>query len=654
MTASRVHRLVSTALLSLTALAVSGCGAVFGNGFRSVSMAPSGLPWGEEYVRRSLVMGTYDQALERTVKGKDGAPDDEILRALFRGQVAYYAGRWGESAEAFAEADRLTEARYTKSASRGVVSLLTNDNVLRYSPPRTERLFAHYYAMLGRVQSGDVEGAAVDARRLSALLEGSMHDLQAEERPTHAALRDVAGAVFEAAGEWNDASVAYRNAALLRGASRASVDSMVVMRPLGDSATLLLVVESGFVAHYVESALAIPMDDATSSRASGKRRTSPLPIGHHPGTRAADAPSFEPLPDNGKAARSAEARRAVARAASGGVGETPRTFPSVIDAPAVDSVLAEQARQQLTNDVLLQRKMAESVAEIAATVESKSSLASFIGTPQSRFSKALDALPFGGVFVADGAVLGHEAHSDLRAVAASDVVASALVATGPLVEPMTVASDWTPRRTTRTRFLGDRSWNRSWLEIAWPALVRPRLPSAPVTLDVHGLMVARDSASDAERRWEQRTLVPASGVATADITDAVAADAQRLRGARLARLIARTATRVALVEGMREKHGEAAGALASFFVSALERADTRAWHLLPGRLSVVRMTVPAGEINPSLVVGGGGNGVQVTIAPRHAAPGSVHVLPARVWRDPAGGMAPALVAQKVDGTIPIP
>ncbi len=85
--------------------------------------------------------------------------------------------------------------------------------------------------------------------------------------------------------------------------------------------------------------------------------------------------------------------------------------------------------------------------------------------------------------------------------------------------------------------------------------------------------------------------------------------------------------------------------LASIFASALERADTRAWHLLPGRLTVLRVAVPAGELTPSLMVGAGANATPLALTPLLARAGAVHLLPARVWRDPAGSTAAALVAQ---------
>ncbi len=566
--------------LALVVPVLSACSISSHGRFRTVAMAPGGLPWGEELVRRSLTLGSYEQAFERTQTDERSMPDDALLRAVFRGQVAYYAGRWEESAQAFAEAERLTDERFTKSVSRGVLSMFVNDNALKYAPPRTERLFARYYAMMSRVQAGDIDGATVEARRLSALLEQSMHDVEPAERATHAALRDVAGGVFEAAAQWNDAGVAYRNAALLRGTPRSAVDSMQITRPVGDSATLLLVVESGFVAHYVQQTLAIPLSDDEARRVQRSR-----------------APDIPNTPDLS-------------------------VSPDFALKPQVGNPMLPPAA----------RPVSDSKPGVARSRPPESDEEVKRGAAPSRgaqFLAALDLLPDGGVFV-------DREHG-----------------------------------LSRTRYLGDRRAYRTWLEIAWPALVRPDLPNAPVQFgmsvelprtadEAHGSqdgtaggttegttegtmasnseqdVVREDSATARREPWRSRAEVPLRGVMTADISDAFAADARRQRAARLARLTARTVTRVAVVEAVRDQHGEFAGALAGMLASGLERADTRGWHLLPGRLSLVRVTIPAGKVSSRLVVGAGPNGLPIEVQPFTARAGMAYVLGARVWRDPAG------------------
>jgi hypothetical protein len=126
-----------------------------------------------------------------------------------------------------------------------------------YQPRRTERLFIPYYAMLSFVQLGAWEDAAVEARRLAALLDQYGEDRDDAERAVHGAMQHLAGAVFERAGEMNDAQVAY-------GAAHALLASLPERIPPGtvaDEGELLLVVERGFVAHRVTETIELTLDD---------------------------------------------------------------------------------------------------------------------------------------------------------------------------------------------------------------------------------------------------------------------------------------------------------------------------------------------------------------------------------------------------------
>ncbi|MFW6457363.1 MAG: phosphate acyltransferase, partial [Planctomycetota bacterium] len=81
----------------------------------------------------------------------------------------------------------------------------------------------------------------------------------------------------------------------------------------------------------------------------------------------------------------------------------------------------------------------------------------------------------------------------------------------------------------------------------------------------------------------------------------VAAYAER-RALDLAKTLVRAATKAALAEGIEEAvsdedetAGDVAGWAARIAGAVLERADTRCWHLLPARLEVHRVRLPAGS-----------------------------------------------------------
>lgn len=265
--------LFTALLLGSAALPLTGCLGVWRGTARSYDLAPNGLSRPDDALRRALVSGSFADVQSRLgLSAADVkhtyAPDDELLRALYQGTASYYAGEYAQSIRAFADADALTERRYTKSVSKSGLSLISNDMALPYVPSRTERLFIRYYAMMAHVRSGDMNGATVEARRLGRLLEDQSETMEEAERTVHAVMRDAAGAVFESVGETNDALVSYRNAAVLRGVPMADVDTMTLQTPAGDSATVVLVVESGFVAYRVDRGITIPVGDGVGDNES--------------------------------------------------------------------------------------------------------------------------------------------------------------------------------------------------------------------------------------------------------------------------------------------------------------------------------------------------------------------------------------------------
>jgi hypothetical protein len=248
-------RLVACALT----VASAGCAGIV----RGYDLAPNGLPRQEARVRDWMAAGRADSALARLTRSEFG-PSDDVLRALFIGATAHYAGDDETSAAWLEYAALAADDRATKSVSRSALSLLANDRVLPYEPSRTERLFIPYYAALGRLRGRDVEGAAVEARRLSALLERFDADGWSAPSGLRATLRYLAGVVFEAAGERNDAAVAYRNAALLANDLVLATDTSWATSAIADehddlartdSGDVVVLVEHGYVAHRAGEAL---------------------------------------------------------------------------------------------------------------------------------------------------------------------------------------------------------------------------------------------------------------------------------------------------------------------------------------------------------------------------------------------------------------
>src|SRR5688500_4020571 len=237
------QRLLAVAILALLG---TSCARAFG----ARDLAPSGLTTREDQLRQQLAHGNAGSVLASLSTGAVG-PQDEVLRALYHGLVAYHAGDYAASARLFDAAGVLADDRITRSLSRSAFALISNDLVLPYEPGPTERLMIPYYAALARLRLNDITGATVEARRLSLLLQHFDDDARVDA-PLRATLRYFAATVFAIAGEQNDADVAYRNAVAL-----GLTLPHPAMRAAGDSGAVVVVLEQGFVAHRVEQGLMV-------------------------------------------------------------------------------------------------------------------------------------------------------------------------------------------------------------------------------------------------------------------------------------------------------------------------------------------------------------------------------------------------------------
>jgi hypothetical protein len=505
--------------------------------FRSgVSLAPlppgaerAGLTQSDYILRRSLALGAFDSVAQLLEPGSALEPDDDLLASLYRASAAFYAGRYDRSGAALERAGILADDRFTKSVSKNLLALVTSDNRLPYEPGQTERLMMNYYGMLDYLRRGDPEGAAVEARRLSALLESFDSRKDSVDVRTRALLNYLAGATFEAAGEKNDADVSYRVARVLvgdsvlpfpgrsngdsRGAAATGTKKSVTApqrgtakgtKPVPGAAPtgeLLVVIEHGYVAHRVPRLVLVPITSTEMDKLGGKPE------------------------------ETLEAALAI----------TVRTV----------------AFMTLQPDQLLWRD-----------------------------------------------------DDDDREVTMRDTVSIAYL-----------------------------------LPVAWTSFHRPYRAPWRAALTV-------DSTTT--------TQIPVA----ADLSDAVANDFRRSRAGMLTRGIARAAAKLALAKSAEsaaeKKHGDLAGSVTRWTLDAVnvytERADIRQWRLLPGEISVLRLTLPAGQ--HSLVLNYGAPGQpprRVELGVTTVAAGKLSFATARVWDDGIIDVrpAPALVVNPVP-TVPQP
>ena len=232
----------------LVAFVGSACTTIF----EGYATAPNGLPVQDDELRGLLAQSAYDSAWAK-LQDDEALPEDELLRTMYRGIVAYYAGAYDTAIAALDRAEALAQDRLTASASASVLSTVTNDRVLPYTPGDSERMLLHYYGILAGLSAGDREAAAVEARRLSFILDrveidaaqdGEMGEDPARDR-LRALMHYLSAVAFETYGAFEDAGVSYRRAAALDS-------SVAPPMPSSDSGDVVVIIERGFVDHLAE------------------------------------------------------------------------------------------------------------------------------------------------------------------------------------------------------------------------------------------------------------------------------------------------------------------------------------------------------------------------------------------------------------------
>lgn len=230
-------RIPTIPTLSLAvALALQGCASA-GQSWRA---GPAGIP-AEMQLRARMTSGEYGSALA-DLNDKKVAPADALLRNMYRGLVAMHAGQNELGTRALDRAWTIAYQRYTKRLSDGAQSVVTGEGALPYDPGNAERLLIPYYGGLNWLARNETGEAAVEARRMSALLAGDSHSLP--NARFQGVMRYIAGVMFEIAGERNDADVAYRNAHVLLGGELPGD----TIPPDAEHGDVVVLIEDGFVA----------------------------------------------------------------------------------------------------------------------------------------------------------------------------------------------------------------------------------------------------------------------------------------------------------------------------------------------------------------------------------------------------------------------
>lgn len=96
---------------------------------------------------------------------------DAVLWNLENGMIQHFSGNYDSSITFLSAAELEIENNYTKSLSRGFLSIIGNDNKLTYDGEPYENIYLNAFNALNFVHNKDWEGALVETRRMTYKME---------------------------------------------------------------------------------------------------------------------------------------------------------------------------------------------------------------------------------------------------------------------------------------------------------------------------------------------------------------------------------------------------------------------------------------------------------------------------------------------------
>lgn len=173
-------------------------------------------PAGNRYflIEQSLFAGDPQQAaaiVEQTEN--EYGTKARLLYEMDRGMVLQLAGQYQQSSAALERAEEEVERLYTRTIRSETAAFVSNDNVLPYEGDAYEHVMINVIKALNYAAQGQLQEALVEARRIDHRLNVLSDRVKdADKYRNDGFARYVSGILYEAAGDLNNAFIAYRNA----------------------------------------------------------------------------------------------------------------------------------------------------------------------------------------------------------------------------------------------------------------------------------------------------------------------------------------------------------------------------------------------------------------------------------------------------------
>ncbi|WP_010417516.1 COG3014 family protein [Anaerophaga thermohalophila] len=165
-------------------------------------------------VQSSIARGQFEKADRMMSNDTNWSQNNNrVLYYMNRGVVAYMMGDYRKSIDFLNQADYYIED-YSKQFGWEALSLVSNPMVKPYRPEDFEVIMVHFYKALGFIALNDLEGALVEARRINIRLQ-QINDKYKDHKNKYqrdAFAHNLMGMIYDAAKDYNNAFIAYRNA----------------------------------------------------------------------------------------------------------------------------------------------------------------------------------------------------------------------------------------------------------------------------------------------------------------------------------------------------------------------------------------------------------------------------------------------------------
>jgi len=165
-------------------------------------------------IEQSLLAGDPARAAAIVEQNeKEYGTKSRVLYGMDRGMTLQLAGDYQRSNSVLEEAEEQVERLYTRIIRSETAAFLTNDNALPYEGDAYEHVMINVVKALNYAVQGQIQEALVEARRIDHrlnLLSDKVREGSGYRNDGFA--RYLSGMLYEAAGDLNNAFIAYRNA----------------------------------------------------------------------------------------------------------------------------------------------------------------------------------------------------------------------------------------------------------------------------------------------------------------------------------------------------------------------------------------------------------------------------------------------------------